>query len=173
LPKLSFVIRELGDYTKQLGKLKSGQLVWLDGPHGVFTLNARNATGVVLIAGGAGIGPIMGILRELDAVGDRRPVKLVYGNRNIEQMLFLDEFEAMRERLNLNVHLVLDHPPEIFDGHRGFIDREVLSTVMDQPEHVNWDYYICGPPPMVKAVENHLKALSVPKDRILYEQLGF
>lgn len=173
LPNLGFVIRELGDYTGQLGKIKPGQRVWLDGPHGVFTLNARNATGVVLIAGGAGIGPIMGILRELDDAGDRRPISLVYGNRCIEQMLFLKEFEAMRERLNLDVHLVLDQPPEGFEGHKGFIDRELLSRVAGNPEHINWDYYICGPPPMVKAVEINLDKLSVPRDRILYEQLGF
>ena len=47
LPQISYVIRELGDYTSQLGKLKPGQHIWLDGPHGVFTLNARNAKGIV------------------------------------------------------------------------------------------------------------------------------
>lgn len=173
LPQLSFVIRELGDYTRQLGKVKPGQRVWVDGPHGVFTLNARNAKGIALIAGGAGIGPIVGILRELADNGDRRPIRLVYGNRTIEQMLFSDELEALRNKLDLQILLVLDQPPEGFEGHKGFIDREVLARTMDHPEHANWDYYICGSKPMVKAVEKHLEALSVPRDRILYEQLGF
>jgi NAD(P)H-flavin reductase len=170
---VSYVIRELGDYTRQLGKLRPGQRVWVDGPHGVFTLNARNAKGIVLVAGGAGIGPIMGILRQLADNGDRRPIRMVYGNRTIQQMLFLDELETLREQLNLELLLVLDHPPEGFKGHTGFIDKTVLSSVMDQPEHANWDYYVCGPPVMVKAVEKNLAALSVPHDRILYEQLGF
>jgi predicted ferric reductase len=173
LPKISYVIRELGDYTRQLGKLKPGQRVWVDGPHGVFTLNARNAKGIALIAGGAGIGPIMGLLRELADNGDRRPIRLVYGNRVLEQMLFLPEFEALRDKLDLDILLVLDNPPEGFQGHKGFIDKEVLANTMDHPEHANWDCYICGPPRMVKAVEKSLQALSVPRDRILYEQLGF
>ena len=173
LPRMSYVIRELGDYTRQLGKIRPGQRVWVNGPHGVFTLNARNAKGIVLIAGGAGIGPIMGILRELADNGDRRPIRLVYGNRTIDQMLFLDELETLRSQIDLKLLLVLDHPPEGFEGHKGFIDREVLSSTIDHPEHVNWDYYICGPPRMVKAVEKNLETLSVPRDRILYEQLGF
>jgi predicted ferric reductase len=173
LPKISYVIRELGDYTRQLGKIKPGHRFWVDGPHGVFTLNARNAKGIALIAGGAGIGPIMGILRELADHGDRRPIRLLYGNRSIEQMLFSEELEALREKLDLDILLVLDNPPEDFQGHKGFIDKEVLAKTMDHPENANWDYYICGPPPMVKAVEKNLEALSVPRDRILYEQLGF
>jgi predicted ferric reductase len=174
LPRISYVIRELGDYTAQLGKLLPGQRVWVDGPHGVFTQNARNARGVVLIAGGAGIGPIMGLLRELAANSDSRPVRLIYGNRTLGQMLFLEEIESIEKRLNLETLLVLDQPPtEGFTGHRGFIDADVLSRFTTEPDACNRDYYICGPPVMVKAVEKSLLALSVPQERILYEQLGF
>jgi predicted ferric reductase len=173
LPRLSYVIRELGDYTRQLGKIKPGQRVWVDGPHGVFTLNARTAEGIELIAGGAGIGPIMGILRELVDRKDPRPIHLLYGNRSIDQMMFLDELEAMRSSLNLEVLLSLDDPPQDFVGHNGFIDRELLASLIERPGRVNWDYYLCGPPVMIKAVEKNLLALSVPRDRILYEQLGF
>jgi predicted ferric reductase len=173
LPNISYVIRELGDYTRQLGKLKPGQRVWVDGPHGVFTLNARNAAGVVLIAGGAGIGPIMGILRELADHKDKRPVRLIYGNRSIGQMLFLDEIAAIEAKLDFSSLLVLEQPPEDFAGERGFIDAAVLSRVTDEPDAINRDYYICGPPIMVKAVEGSLLKLGVPQERILYEQLGF
>ncbi len=173
LPKMSFVIRELGDYTRQLGKLKVGQRIWVDGPHGVFTLNARISAGIALIAGGAGIGPIMGILRELAEKEDRRPIHLVYGNRKISQMLFLEEFRVLGNQLDLEVLLVLEDSPEDFTGYKGFIDREVLSRLTEDPNHTNWDFYICGPKPMVKAVEKNLEDLSVPRERILYEQLGF
>ncbi len=173
LPRISYVIRELGDYTRQLGKLRPGQRVWVDGPHGVFTQNARNARGVALIAGGAGIGPIMGILRELVDHGDERPVRLIYGNRSIGQMMFLDEIDSYGERLNLETLLVLDQAPEGFTGHTGFIDTDVLSRLTRQPDAHNRDYYICGPPVMVKAVEKNLLALGVSEERILYEQLGF
>jgi predicted ferric reductase len=173
LPRLSFVIRNLGDYTKQLGKLKPGHRVWVDGPHGVFTLNARSAESVVLIAGGAGIGPIIGLLRELQAKQDPRPIQLVYGNRNIDQMMFQDELDKMCESLNFSYKLVLNDPPENFSGHVGFIDKVLLGEVVNSVGSVNSDYYVCGPEPMVKAVENSLEQLDIPRQRILYEQLGF
>lgn len=178
LPQVSFVIRSLGDYTRQLHKLKPGQRVWVDGPHGVFTLNARNAEGIVLIAGGAGIGPIIGILRELRARGDTRPVRLLYGNRTIEQMMFIDELRDMAEALDLQTTLILNEapesfPPEHFKGHIGFIDIGVIQDASTGHNNVNWDYYICGPQPMVKAVEAHLSNMNIARERILYEQLGF
>lgn len=173
LPQITYVIRELGDYTRQLGKLKPGARVWVDGPHGVFTQNARNARGIVLIAGGAGIGPIMGLLRELGDRDDKRPVKLIYGNRTIEQMSFTEEIGGLKQRLNLDTLWVLEKPPQDFSGHTGFINRDVLSGITNDPDSINWDFYICGPPIMVKAVEEALLSLSVPRDRILYEQLGF
>jgi predicted ferric reductase len=173
LPRLSFVIRSLGDYTKQLGKLKAGHRVWVDGPHGVFTLNARNAKGVVLIAGGAGIGPIIGLLRELKHKQDKRPVRLIYGNRNENQMMFQQELEEMRANMDFDYTLVLNNAPEGFTGHTGFIDTNLLKQTTEHFEQDHFDYYVCGSEPMVKAVEGNLKQLDVPQERILYEQLGF
>jgi len=173
LPRLSYVIRELGDYTRQLGKLVPGQRVWVDGPHGVFTQNGRNASGVVLIAGGAGIGPIMGLLRELRDKRDTRPIRLVYGNRSLGQMLFLEEIKAIEGDLDLKTYLVLEKPSEGFTGRTGYIDKALLAELTTENDSCNRDYYICGPPVMVKAVEKHLRSLDVPVDRILYEQLGF
>lgn len=173
LPKISFVIRGLGDYTKQLWKLKAGHRVWVDGPHGVFTLNARSAKGVVLIAGGAGIGPIISLLRELRHKGDKRPTKLIYGNRNIEQMMFKDELEATKADLDFEYTLVLNDAPEGFQGHEGFIDTNLLKQVTSTIEQDTYDYYVCGSEPMVKAVEKNLRDLDIPQERILYEQLGF
>ncbi|MEI8649629.1 FAD-binding oxidoreductase [Paraglaciecola sp. Hal342] len=178
LPELSFVIRNLGDYTNQLGKLKTGQRVWVDGPHGVFTLNARNAQGIVLLAGGAGIGPIIGILRDLKERADSRPVRLIYGNRNMTQMMFLDELADMAKSINLVTTLVLNDapdnfPPAGFKGHEGFMSKSVIEEAGEGFNTQNWDYYICGPQPMVKAVEASLQHLDIPQSRILYEQLGF
>jgi predicted ferric reductase len=173
LPRLSFVIRGLGDYTKQLGKLKAGHRVWLDGPHGVFTLNSRSAKSIVLIAGGAGIGPIIGLLRELKHKEDKRPIHLIYGNRNDDQMMFMQELEDMKLCMNFDYTLVLNNPSEGFTGHKGFIDFELLKQTTKRFESQSVDYYVCGPEVMVKAVENNLKMLNIPQDRILYEQLGF
>jgi predicted ferric reductase len=173
LPKISFVIRALGDYTSNLGDLKIGQLAYIDGPHGVFTLADRNAKGISLIAGGAGIGPIIGILRQLRDMGDPRPIRLVYGNQLMEQMVFQDEINAISETLDFKQMLVLTEPPENFNGHKGVMDRVILEKVFSTPDRDDWDYYLCGSERMVKAVEQTMHDMNIPKDRIIFEQLGF
>ena len=175
LPNITFIIRALGDYTSQLGKLKAGDIAYLDGPHGVFTLNGRNARGIALIAGGAGIGPIMGILRQLRDVGDTRPVRLMFGNQTLDQMVLQDEIAAMSESeiMDFEQMLVLSQPPEDFCGHKGVMDRGILEKFFCSDDRDEWDFYLCGPQVMVNAVEKTLTAMEIPQDRIIFEKLGF
>lgn len=172
--RISFVIRELGDYTRRLSSLKPGQRVYVDGPHGVFTLVGRKADGIALIAGGAGIGPILGILRQLRDIGESRPVRLVYGNRSFWQMVFQDEIvQAVATMRDFRQTLVLETPATGVQAHVGVIDRDLLAAQFPLPTRESWIFYICGPPVMVEAVRRHLRALGVPGDRVLFEQLAF
>ncbi|MCP5110925.1 MAG: ferredoxin reductase family protein [bacterium] len=173
LPRISFVIRELGDFSSNLDRLEPGQAVYVDGPHGTFTLTGRKAKGTALIAGGVGIGPILGILRQLRDIGDRRPVRLVYGNRVMEQMVYQDEIAAMSGVLEFEQVLALEDPPDGFTGHKGRLDRTLLEETFSSAERKEWDFYVCGPPVMVQAVSKTLKRIGVPRDRILLEQLAF
>jgi len=173
LPRISFVIRALGDYTSNLGDLKIGQRAYLDGPHGVFTLCGRNAKGISLIAGGAGIGPIIGILRQLRDMEYHNPVRLVYGNQLMEQMVFQDEINAISESLDFQQMLVLTEPPENFNGYKGVMDRNILEKVFCTADRDDWDYYLCGSEGMVKAVEKTMHNMNIPKEKIIFEQLGF
>ncbi len=175
LPRISFIIRALGDYTSNLDRLKVGQTAYLDGPHGIFTLTGRKANGIALIAGGAGVGPIMGILRQLRDMGDTRPIRLIYGNQSFDQMVLQDEIKAMSESNTMDFEqmLVLTQPPEIFKGHKGVMDRTILEKVFCTTDRNEWDYYLCGPEVMVKAVEKTMKNMEIPQHRIIFEKLGF
>lgn len=175
LPNITFIIRELGDYTSQLGKLKAGDITYLDGPHGVFTLNGRNAKGIALIAGGAGIGPIMGIMRQLRDIGDTRPIRLMYGNQTMDQMILQEEISAMSKSniMDFEQMIVLTQPPEEFNGHKGVMDRGILETFFCSSEREEWDFYLCGPQVMVNAVERTLLSMKIPNERIIFEKLGF
>ncbi len=174
LPRISFIIRELGDFTSRLGNLKPGSRVFVDGPHGVFTLNGRTATGIALIAGGAGIGPNLGILRQLRDLGEARPIRLVYGNRRYDQMVFQDEIEAVcNEMANCSQTLVLEQPEEGVSSRSGFISKDLLMQEFSEAQRQDWIFYVCGPPVMVDAVVDHLRAIGVPEKQILFEQLAF
>ena len=76
-PEISFIIKEVGDFTERVGSVAVGTAVGVDGPHGSFTLPAPGHGSVLLVAGGAGIAPIMGILRDLAATRDQRSMRLI------------------------------------------------------------------------------------------------
>lgn len=173
LPDLSFIIREQGDYTSRLSALRPGQAAFLEGPQGEFTLREHSkAKGIGLIATGAGIAPIIGLLRELRDRGDRRPVRLVYGNRTLDQMVFRDEIEAMSMSLDFRaVYAVTQAPPE-FDGHAGRIDADLLQRVFDMTDRDEWDHYVCGSAQSVDSLVTALREIGIPRGRIVHEQLA-
>jgi predicted ferric reductase len=171
--RLRFIIRELGDYTADLAKLRPGQRVLIDGPYGVFTLAGRRATGIGLIAGGAGIGPILGILRSLHAAGDRRPVRLLYGNRAAAQLVAQPEIRTMTAELPYFRQLVALETPDALADHVGRIDRNAIEAALPAESRHGWLVFVCGPPVMVRAVVATLRDMGYRRRAVIYEQLGF
>ena len=92
-----------------------------------------------------------------------------YGNRTWDSVIFRDEIAELEERLNLQVVHALERPPEGWDGEAGFVTGDLLDRHLpgDRRERV---YFICGPIPMIEAVERSLRALGVPLSHINSEQ---
>jgi predicted ferric reductase len=162
--RVAFTIKELGDFTRTIKDLRPGQEVYLDGPFGAFSVDRHpHAQGYVFIAGGIGITPIMSMLRTLVDRGDERPLLLIYANNRWEDVTFRDEFEALQQRLNLRVVHVLRDPPEGWQGEQGFVSRELLARYLPPERKRNtYETFICGPKPMMDAVEKALAELGVP-----------
>ena len=159
---LSFAIKELGDFTSQIGELKPGEKVYLDGPHGAFSIDRHpHANGYAFIAGGIGISPIMSILHTLADRQDRRPLVLFYGYKTWEEGAFREDLDALVGQLNLKVVHVIEKPLPDWKGERGFINTALLDHHLPQ-DREGWEYYICGPLLMMDAVEGALKSLGVP-----------
>ena len=172
-PHIGFVIKEVGDGTRAIGDLALGSPAYVDGPHGNLTLSGRSAAGIVLIAGGVGIAPIMSMLRELRAREDPRAVKLIYGNRLAAQIVYAQELEEMATRSNIEVHHVLGEPPDEWNGVVGQLDVAVLERLLGFPGYEHWLYIVCGPGPMIDAVESSLERLGVPLRQIVSEKFNY
>ncbi|WP_179397158.1 ferric reductase-like transmembrane domain-containing protein [Marinobacter sp. ANT_B65] len=175
LPEIRLVIREQGDYTSQLDRLTIGQKVYVDGPYGSMSLrDSESARGITLIAGGAGIGPMLSLLRELAANHDPRPVRLLYGNKDYEQMVLQDEIQLLQHTMpDFTQQLVCDNPTNIPGVRQGVIGKDVIAEAID-PELANdWAVYLCGPPAMIAAVTANLRSLGIPEANIHYEYLSF
>jgi len=169
-----FTIRHSGDFTRQLRLLRPGSPVWVDGPHGAFTLDLHRTTGLVMIAGGVGITPMMSMLRTLAHRRDRRPHRLLMVARTIDDLLFRAEIRRLQQRLDLTVVELLRQPPPSWTGASGTVGAELLTALLPGEFRRNQlDYYLCGPPALVTDVLTVLEELDIPQPRIHTEQFDF
>ena len=171
--RLSFVIKEQGDFTARIGCVAPGTVAYVDGPFGNLTLAGRRADGIALIAGGVGIAPLLGILRQLRSENDPRPVILVYGNRCREQIVHDDELRTMAETGDLKIVHVLQEPPPNWRGHTGMIDRALIADLFSFDGAQRWCYFLCGPPAMLEAAERALLDRRIPERQIVSERFNY
>jgi predicted ferric reductase len=165
-PRLEFAIKERGDFTRSLGDVQNGEIAYVDGPYGVFTIDRYpQAAGYVFIAGGIGLAPMMSMLRALADRNDRLHHVLIAAHSAWDRIPFRDELHALQDRLNLAVVHVLEQPPDDWSGERGWLDRSMLERHLPSPRNEH-EYFICGPVPMIRIVESSLSQLGVSASRL-------
>lgn len=116
----------------------------------------------VFLAGGAGITPFIAILKELEKEGKVGNNKLIFANKTQADIIRRDLFENLLGDNFINV--LSDEEVEGFE--HGFVTEEIIKKYSD----VNTQYYyLCGPPPMMDAVQKQLGSLGIGADRIVKE----
>ena len=162
-----FAIRPLGDFAESLVGLRPGSRVYLDGPHGNFTLDGLHSSAFVFIAGGVGVTPMLSMLRTMAERGDRRRAVLIVAGRTADTLLHRADHEHLDARLDLHVVEILEEPPQDWRGEVGWLTEAVLHAAIPQhrvPGKV--DFFVCGPAPMVAATVRILDDLGVAPRRV-------
>ncbi|MBD3224714.1 MAG: NADH:ubiquinone reductase (Na(+)-transporting) subunit F [Caldithrix sp.] len=154
--------------------LKEGDKVTVSGPYGEFFIRESDNE-MVYIGGGAGMAPMRSHLFHLfHTLRTDRKVSFWYGARSKREMFYDDDFKQIEKEFpNFSYHVALSDPlPEDnWDGPTGFIHQVVQDHYLknhDAPEDI--EYYLCGPPMMISAVNNMLYNLGVEKDMIRYDE---
>jgi len=169
---LCFTIKELGDFTSSIGDFKAGEKAYVDGPHGALTMDRYpDLPGFVFIAGGVGVTPMISMLRTMADRNDQRPVLFFYANRDWESVTFREEIAELENRLNLRTVHVLEKPPADWGGERGYLTAEIFEAGLPE-ERASLQYFICGPEPMMNAVEGALKTLHIPPGMVRTERFS-
>jgi predicted ferric reductase len=170
---IAFTIKDLGDWSgKVVPALRPGAKIWVDGPYGVFTPEREKGPGYVMIGGGTGITPLYSMCQTFAERGDTRPVLLFFCGRAFDRLIFFEQFEALKKRMNLTVVFVLEEPPAGWTGESGYLTATTLRKHLPG-QFQRFEYFVCGPPGMMDAMEEALVGLGVPAHQIHTERFDW
>ena len=172
-PDLSFIIKESGDFTGRIGTIPLGTKVGIDAPHGSFVLAEDSTDPLVLIAGGVGIAPILGILRELAARGDRRPVRLIYAGMRPQTMIAPEQIVEEGAGLDLKAIFLAEEAGAGWQYGEGRVTLAVIDEALDGLERGQVKAMLCGPGAMMCATCDLLRDARVPLAAIRYERFDY
>jgi len=156
--------------------LKPGDDVIVSGPYGEFFIQETDRE-MCFIGGGAGMAPMRShIFHLFHTEKTKRKATFWYGARSKREMFYDEEFKAIEKEFpNFKYHVALSEPkPEDnWTGLKGFIHTVCLKEYLEKhPDPGSIEYYLCGPPMMLKGVQNMLDSLGVEKDMIRFDDFG-
>ncbi|MBU0513441.1 MAG: 2Fe-2S iron-sulfur cluster binding domain-containing protein [Proteobacteria bacterium] len=149
-----------------------GDRLTASGPAGHFYHNPLcHQKEMVCLAGGSGITPFYSMIREVWDCGLDRTIRLIYGNRTVDEIVFHDQLTSLAERFrNFTYRPVVEKPAAGWDGPTGYITRDLIQeTVGDVSSKT---FYLCGPQAMYDFCLAELAALGVERRRIRREVYG-
>jgi predicted ferric reductase len=165
-PHVAITAKQLGDFTDTWDTIEVGQLAFLEGPFGSFTLKDRPC---FFVMGGIGVTPAISILRTLSDLSDKRECVLIYGNIGWEKIPFREELERLEKAVNLKTVHILEKPKDGWEGEKGLIDADIIRKYL--PKHKDqFDYYICGPEPMMDVAELTIRKAGIPWNQVYAER---
>ncbi len=154
--------------------LKPGDKVTVSGPYGEFFIKDTDRE-MVYIGGGAGMAPMRShIFHLFHTLKTTRKVTFFYGARSKREMFYDEDFKKIEEQFpNFKYVVALSdpQPEDNWTGPTGFIHQAVEETYLSKheaPEEI--EYYLCGPPMMLSAVQNMLYNLGVEKEMIAFDE---
>ena len=152
-----------------LAAIQPGASAEIVGPGGRLTLPEESQRACFLV-GGVGITPVRSILRHAEATGRIfDDALLLYGNRDESCVPFAEEFARMN-LIGVRTVVCYEHPPDGWEGERGFITAETVRRHLDPND--GRPFVVAGPPVMVAAMERVLDDLHVDAQRRLIERFG-
>jgi len=148
-------------FKRALFKMQPGDEILMSDPMGDFVLPKLIQTPLVFVAGGIGITPFHSILTWLAQTGEERPIKLLYGVRNEDEIVFMDTFE----KAGVSPTIIVSEPSDSWGGERGIITAELIMGLGKPTE--DGLVYVSGPEPMVEALEKALPKAGLKKSQFV------
>ncbi|HWT38158.1 MAG TPA: 2Fe-2S iron-sulfur cluster-binding protein, partial [Paraburkholderia sp.] len=158
--------------------LQPGHTIDVMTPDGRFFthLNADHGKQYVAFSGGSGITPVLAIVKTTLEIEPRSSFTLIYGNRSVDQIMFAEELEDLKNRFmnRFVLYHVLSDDIQDVELFNGVLDQAKCASFLDtlMPADAIDEAFICGPAPMMDAAEAALKAAGVPQAKVHVERFG-
>lgn len=151
-------------------QLEEGDVVDVAAPGGDFTLDPRAGGAVVLSGAGVGVTPVLSMMNALVAARSRRDIWFFYGVMNGSHHILREKVREWRELGWPNLHVIVVFSDPLQDDKAGSdydesgrVDPVLLKRLL--PSN-NFDFYTCGPGPMMQGLRDGLKQWGVPDARV-------
>ena len=156
-------------------QLNEGDILDVKAPGGHFFLDTAKHTPVVLIGGGIGLTPVMSMVNRIADIGSTRECHFFYGVRNSKEHVMKEHLERLAaEHENIHLHVCYSSPDD--DAVEGkdyhYAERVGADLFKRVLPSSNYEYYFCGPPPMMNSLFEGLREWGVPEKDINYEAFG-
>lgn len=173
---LKFGIRIKGKFTQSLSRLPPGHEVTVRGPFGGFVYDAERDQDTILLAGGIGISPFIGMVEFASDTGAQNPMQLLYschGQDDVPFAPYIKELENRNPRFSST--LFIGKGPTDSLAHRQVVTGHITADVLDRVTANRYSgktFFICGPTPFMNAMVQLLRDKNVREDRIMTEAFG-
>lgn len=144
-----------GPMSTHIHDMVPGQRLDFKGPLPKYPWTENKHEHIALVAGGTGVTPMYQLCRAIfNNPNDKTKVTLVFGNITEEDILLKKEFQELENTYpqRFRAFYLLDQPPKEWAGGKGFINKELLKTVLPGPKDGNVKVFVCGPPGLYKAI---------------------
>lgn len=166
--QILITFKVFGKFTQKLAQTQIGELVYVDGPYGIFTHESYELGEKprIFIAGGIGITPFLRHI--LDKNGPE--THLFYANQTPESATYRATLQKMLGKRYIDVFSKsnIENSQNI---ESGYISQEIIHKYIIRPE--SYQYFICGPEGMIEVSESALASLGVPSSQIFSEKFQF
>lgn len=166
-------IRDESGYKKTLNELEIGTNIEGMGPNGTFAFDETKEKSHIFVAGGIGITPFRSIIRYIYEKNLSINIHLLYSASTPDQLLFKDEFDhisSMRPHIIVTYTITQNAESVSWSGKEGRIDADFIHDATSREERATALFWVCGPPPMVTALEETLSNLHISQERIWSEK---
>jgi predicted ferric reductase len=160
---VKIAVKESGDFTNNIGKLKVGDRAKIEGPFGAFNFRSYSQKKQIWVAGGVGVTPFLSMLRSFNEKDSEYKIDFYFSVRDRKSLAFTEEIEKIAQKFKNNINLVFWITEE-----KGFISAKLIKEITKETNER--EILICGPVVMMSALKKQFLGQGIGKKQIHTEE---